>query len=455
MSRNNIEPGTGEIYSVSQLNREVRTILEGSFRMLWIEGEISNLAQPASGHLYFSLKDSRSQVRCAMFRSHNNLLRFQPENGMQVLIYARVSLYEARGEFQLIADRMEPAGEGALQLAFEQLKKRLEQEGLFSPLHKKELPEFPRIVGIVTSPTGAAIRDVLSVLGRRFPALEVIIYPTQVQGETAAQQIARMINLADKRKECDVLIVTRGGGSLEDLWSFNEEVVARAIHACETPVVVGVGHEIDFTIADFVADVRAPTPSAAAELISFDQEELKQQLTGYEIGFRDLITRKISQLDQKVNELQRRLVHPGRRLEELSQRLDDLSIRMNKAAMASIHQRSIRLSTLIINLKQYNPEKVIAMNLERCQQYRIRIDSAMLNRLEKLKAKLSETARTLQSVSPLNTLHRGYAIMQKAPGQIIRTSRDVGVGDRVTAQLSSGALECTVDRCLEKDLRED
>ena len=440
--------GTGEIYSVSQLNREVKSILEGSFPMLWVEGEISNLAQPASGHLYFSLKDSHAQVRCAMFRGRNNLLKFQPENGMQVMIYARAGLYEGRGEFQLIADRMEPAGEGALQLAYEQLKKKLDLEGLFDPDSKKDLPAFPKTVGIVTSPTGAAIKDILSVLKRRFPALNVIVYPTPVQGDTASHSIARMIMIANERQECDVLIVSRGGGSLEDLWSFNEEVVARAIHDCEIPVVVGVGHEIDFTIADFVADVRAPTPSAAAELISPDQDEMKQTLENYQGWISDQITNQIRHLKQTVAWQEKQLIHPGRRLEELSQRLDDLGVRMNATVRAGVDQRRVDLSELMIDLKQHNPEKTITMNIERCQQYSVRLKSGMQHRLEKLTAKLGEAGRTLNTVSPLATLDRGYSILQTESENIVRSSNDVKVGDQLTAKLGSGALKCTVDERL-------
>ena len=251
------------VYSVSELNQTIRGLLESEFPLIWVEGEISNLAQPSSGHMYFSLKDESAQVRCAMFRGRNQFLRFTPENGQKVVIRARVSLYEARGEFQLIAEHMEDAGAGALQRAFEELKARLAAEGLFDESLKQDIPELPTRIGVITSPTGAAIRDVLSVLQRRFPAIPVLVYPVPVQGDGAAEKIVATLQLASKRKDCDVLLLVRGGGSLEDLWSFNEEIVARAIVASEIPVVCGVGHEVDFTIADFAADVRAPTPSAA------------------------------------------------------------------------------------------------------------------------------------------------------------------------------------------------
>lgn len=257
-----------EVFTVSQLNDEVRALLENQFPLIWVEGEISNLARPASGHLYFSLKDDAAQVRCAMFKMRNRLLDFQPENGQQVLLRTRVSLYPARGEFQLIVEHMEAAGDGALRRQFELLKRRLSEEGLFDPESKLPLPMVPERLGVITSPTGAAIRDILSVLKRRFPGIPVLIYPVPVQGAEAPAAIVKALRTAAARHECDLLIMARGGGSLEDLWAFNDEAVARAMHACPIPIVSGIGHEIDFTIADFVADQRAPTPSAAAELVS-------------------------------------------------------------------------------------------------------------------------------------------------------------------------------------------
>ncbi|MGA7800973.1 MAG: exodeoxyribonuclease VII large subunit, partial [Gammaproteobacteria bacterium] len=285
-----------DVYSVGRLNREVRAALEAGFALLWVEGELSNVARPASGHLYLTLKDAQAQVRCAMFRNRCQFLGFTPQNGMQVLVRARVSLYEPRGDFQLIIEHMEEAGDGALLRAFEALKQRLSKEGLFEEARKRPIPTLPRRVGVVTSPIGAAIRDILSVLRRRFPALPVLIYPVPVQGTDAAPQIAAAVRRASERADCDVLIVTRGGGSLEDLWAFNEELVARAIHDSAIPVVSGVGHEIDFTIADFVADRRAPTPSAAAELVSPDQAEWLAQL-------RALDARLLQRLQRHLQEL--------------------------------------------------------------------------------------------------------------------------------------------------------
>ena len=296
-----------EVFSVARLNREARAILEGHFPLIWVEGELSNLARPSSGHLYFSLKDEQAQVRCAMFKPRNQLLGFKPDNGMQVLARARVSLYEGRGEFQLIIEHMEEAGDGALRRAFEQLKSKLAAEGLFDAAHKKPLPVLPRRIGVVTSPTGAAIRDILSVLKRRFPAIPVLVYPVPVQGQGAAEKIAGAIRLAAQHGECDVLIISRGGGSLEDLWAFNEEVVARAIYDCALPVVSGVGHEIDFTIADFVADHRAATPSAAAEMVSPDQADWLQQLRGFELRLTQLLRAMLGRNRQQLVWLEQRL----------------------------------------------------------------------------------------------------------------------------------------------------
>ena len=295
-------------------------MLEEVFPTIWVQGEISNLARPASGHIYFTLKDNTAQVRCAMFRNRQSGLRFKPESGMEVLARANISLYEGRGEYQLIVESLQPAGDGALQLAFEQLKKKLAEEGLFAEEHKQTLPAFPQTIGIITSPTGAALRDVLSVLRRRYPAGNIVIYPVPVQGEGAGNKIAAALQQADLRQECDVLILTRGGGSLEDLWAFNEEVVARAVFNCRIPIVAGVGHEIDFSIADFVADQRAPTPSVAAELVSPDSHRLLQQLQRYREQLQRIQENSLMQLQRHVDYLGRQIPHPQQRIEQLAQR---------------------------------------------------------------------------------------------------------------------------------------
>ena len=337
-----------EIYTVSRLNREVRFVIEGSFPTLWVEGEISNFAAPHSGHWYFSLKDATAQVRCAMFRPQNRRLSFTPKDGMQVLVKARVSLYEGRGDFQLLAEHLEEAGEGKLRQEFEALKKRLLEAGLFAEEHKKPLPAIPRCIGIITSPTGAAIRDILSVLQRRFASVPVIIYPTLVQGDLAAPNIVKAIETANHRNECDALILTRGGGSLEDLWPFNEEKVAYAIYRSNIPIVSGVGHEIDFTIADFVADLRAPTPSAAAELATPDREELLNSLDQHQKQLARLAKQKLQQFQQNLDWMKKHLQqqHPKRRLAEQAQHLDLCEITLVRLQNKLLAEHQANLKTL-------------------------------------------------------------------------------------------------------------
>lgn len=434
-----------DIYTVSRLNAEARTALEGRFPLLWIEGEISNLARPSSGHWYFSLKDSAAQVRCAMFRQRNSLLRFVPQNGMQILIRARVSMYEGRGEFQLIVEHMEEAGAGALQRTFEILKLRLQQEGLFNAERKRALPRLPRRIGVVTSPSGAAIRDILTVLARRFPAIPVIIYPVAVQGTDAAEQIAEAIETAGDRGECDVLIVGRGGGSLEDLWAFNEEVLARAIHASRIPIVSAVGHEIDFTIADFVADARAPTPSAAAELLSPDQEEMRSALLRLRLRLAQALQRQLRHAHQHLDQLEQRLKHPGRRLQEIAQRLDGLELRLHGAQRGHLRHAAAALATLRARLEQHTPAHRIHTQQAQCGALIQRLHQASkayhLNRQQRLQ----RAAQTLNALSPLATLARGYAIVSAADGTILHSSEQAQTGDRVSARLGKGSLICRIE----------
>jgi exodeoxyribonuclease VII large subunit len=440
-------PPERDIWSVSRLNREVRSILEGSLPLLWVEGEISNLARPSSGHLYFSLKDPAAQVRCAMFRNRNLHLRFRPENGMQVLIRARVSLYEGRGEFQLIAEHMEEAGHGALQRAFEELKAKLGREGLFARERKKPLPGLPRRIGVITSPTGAAVRDILHVLKRRFPAIPVLVYPVPVQGEGAAEHIADSLRLASRRGDCDVLILARGGGSLEDLWAFNEEVVARAIADCVIPVVSGIGHEIDFTIADFVADQRAPTPSAAAELVSPDGPAWQRGFQAHEERLRTQLGGILDEKRQRLEWLWKRLwaQHPGQRLRERSQRLDEWELRLNNALQNSVRHHRTRLAEMAARLHRHLP----LYRLERLEANRIelsrRLHAALQSKLEAHGRHLAELSRTLDAVSPLATLGRGYAIARTEDGRVIRDAAQVETGDRIEVRLNKGRLGCRVE----------
>jgi exodeoxyribonuclease VII large subunit len=434
-----------DVYTVSRLNAEARAVLEGSFPLLWVEGEISNLARPSSGHWYFSLKDSGAQVRCAMFRQRNQLLRFKPQDGMHVVIRARVSLYEGRGEFQLIAEHMEEAGSGALQRAFEMLKLRLQNEGLFDAARKRPLPRLPRRIGVVTSPTGAAIRDILTVLARRFPAIPVVIYPVPVQGAGAGEQIAAAIKRAGERAECDVLIVGRGGGSLEDLWAFNEEVVARAIHASPIPIVSAVGHEIDFTIADFVADMRAPTPSAAAELLSPDREEMRTQLLQQRIRLARSFQRQMRHKREQLDALQKRLKHPGRRLQEIAQRLDEMEQRLSRASHHLLRHAGSRLAALHARLERHTPLYRVQALQTRRQELQRRLRSAAAQHLERLNRRLAQAAHALDTVSPLATLSRGYAIVTSADGRVLRAATQTATGQQVQARLGQGRLLCRVE----------
>ncbi len=440
------------VYTVSQLNQTVRGLLESEFPLLWVEGEISNLAQPASGHMYFSLKDPQAQVRCAMFRGRNQLLRFRPQNGQHVLVRARISLYEARGEFQLIAEHMEDAGAGALQRAFEELKARLAAEGLFDEARKKSLPSFPQRLGVVTSATGAAIRDVLSVLRRRFPALPVLIYPVPVQGEGAAKAIADTLTLAAGRRDCDVLLLVRGGGSLEDLWSFNEEIVARAIVACDIPVICGVGHEVDVTIADFAADLRAPTPSAAAELISPDRNAWLEEFAWYRQRLTQLISDKTGRLQEKLDWLRQRLrrQHPLSLLQQQSLRLDDLQQRLLGAWQYRLRDRESRLHHQLTRLLAASPEHRLALGRQRLERSLKNLMRAMQLNLSNKKQQLALQSRTLQAVSPLHTLARGYAIASDEAGHTLTEADQVGVGDRIQLRLHRGRLIGRVEKSSNK-----
>ncbi len=443
----NQKPFSRDVYSVSRLNREARTVLEGSFPLLWIEGEISNLAKPTSGHLYFSLKDANAQVRCAMFRSRNTYLRFIPENGQQVLARARISLYEGRGEFQLIVDHMEEAGDGLLRRRFEELKQQLANEGLFDLARKRALPKLPRRIGVITSPTGAAVRDVLSVLKRRFPSIPVLIYPVPVQGQDAAPRIAAALRTASLGAECDVLILARGGGSLEDLWAFNEDVVARAVAGCTIPVVAGIGHEIDFTIADFVADLRAPTPSAAAEAVTPDIGDWHARFTALAGQLRQCWERRLRQGNQRLDWLMARLrlQHPGVRLRQQAQRLDELENRLLRDWVHRLRHHRASLEQLQEALKRHAPTVRLGATRSRTDELQRRLRAALDHELTRQQQRLGSLGRALDTVSPLATLQRGYAIVRTEDGRIVRSARQVQIGTRVETRLSKGVLVSTVD----------
>ena len=439
------DPFARDVYTVSRLNLDARAILEEAFSTIWIEGEISNLARPRSGHVYFSLKDEHCQVRCAMFRMHNRTLAFDPENGLHVLASAKVGLYPERGEFQLIVQYMEEAGAGALRRAFDALKNRLHAEGLFDPAHKRPIPTLPRCVGIVTSPTGAAVRDVLSVLGRRFPAVPVMLYPVAVQGAGAAEEIARMIDHACERAECDVLILARGGGSLEDLWAFNEVVVARAIHRASIPIVTGVGHEVDFTIADLVADLRAPTPSAAAESVVPDAGEWAARYRALEARLVAAARRGLAMRGNGLRMLAKRLVHPRRRLFDRSQRLDAATLRLSRAATAVLRERRARLSTLAARLTRHAPDRVVQAHRGHCDTLERRLRLATRAVLATRRTRVGALERALGAFGPQATLERGYSILLRADGRsVIRDACEARTGERLRARLARGTLDLDV-----------
>jgi len=436
-----------DIYSVSRLNREVRVLLERGFGSLWLEAEISNFSRPSSGHWYFSLKDAAAQVRCAMFRQRNMLARFTPRDGQKVLVRARIGLYEPRGEYQLLVDHIEDAGQGALRRQFEELSARLAAEGLFAAERKRPLPRLPKRIGVITSPTGAAVRDIVHVLARRFPASAVLIFPVAVQGAQAAAEITAAVALAGRRGDCDVLIVARGGGSLEDLWAFNDEALARAIVASPIPVVSGVGHEIDFTIADFAADVRAPTPSAAAEIVVPDGAAWLQSLRAGEASLARAIHRRLQDRRERLRWLQGRaaLVSPAARLAQRMQHLDDLEDRLLRA----LRQRTTDLRSSWIEARsrlwQASPVSRLRDDAARHRALVVRLQAAQKRRLSAARERLLPLQRTLQAVSPLATLERGYAIVSRADGTILRDAADVAPGTLIEARLATGRLRAQVE----------
>lgn len=438
--------GSRHILSVTLLNDQVRDLLEHSFPNLWVEGEISNLSQPSSGHLYFTLKDAGAQIRAAMFRGNNRFLTFAPRNGQQVVVKARLSLYAPRGDYQLIVEHMEEAGLGALRRAFDLLRLKLQQEGLFEQERKRPLPDTVRHLAVITSPTGAAIRDILSVLGRRFPGLPVTVIPVPVQGTEAAPAITRAIALANREPDFDVILLARGGGSLEDLWAFNEEVVARAIADSRLPVISGIGHETDFTIADFVADVRAPTPSAAAELVSPDRDELVETLEGFEVLLARAWRNGTARRQQQLAHLRARLRHPGQRLRDLAQRLDDLEMRLARARQQQWQRQRQRLAHLEARLTSRHPGRQLPALQSRLASLRQQLQRAMQQDLQGRRQQLRHAAERAQLASPLAILARGYAIVEGQHG-VIRSSAQVQPGATVTARLSEGAFTAIVQEC--------
>ena len=445
--RDRIPPGV-DVFSVSRLNRVCRFLLAETFGTIWIEGEISNFTAAASGHCYFTLKDAEAQVRCAMFRPQARLLAQLPQNGDQVLLKAQVSLYEPRGDYQLIVESLQEAGDGALAQAFERLKNKLAAEGLFDPAHKQAIPQLPRTVGVITSPTGAAIRDILTVLRRRFPAIEVIVYPVKVQGSEARDEIVHALRLANRLKQCEVLIVGRGGGSSEDLWTFNEEAVARAIHASRIPVISAVGHEIDFTISDFVADLRAPTPSAAAAAVSHDRQHWLDRLERLGARLVQNQRHRLAHVRQQTRHLEQRLnqQHPAQRLRTQSQRLDELETRLRRGLGRQFDRLAQGLQARRARLLAARPEPKLRLLAARHEQAVRRLRSAMRRQFDQHAHRVATASQALNAVSPLATLARGYSITLRADAsELIRSIREVRTGDRIRTRLTDGELLSIVE----------
>lgn len=434
------------IYTVSRLNQTVRLLLEQEMGQVWISGEISNFTQPSSGHWYFTLKDDNAQVRCAMFRNSNRRVTFRPQHGQQVLVRANITLYEPRGDYQIIVESMQPAGEGLLQQKYEQLKAKLSEEGLFDQQFKQPLPSPAHCVGVITSRTGAALHDILHVLKRRDPSLPVIIYPTAVQGDDAPAQIVRAIERANARHECDVLIVGRGGGSLEDLWSFNDERVARAIFASRIPVVSAVGHETDVTIADFVADLRAPTPSAAAEVVSRNQQELLRQIQNGQQRLELAMDYFLADRTRRFTQIQHRLQqqHPQLRLARQQTVLERLRQRMNFALDNQLKRAVSRQQRVTQRLSQQNPQPKIYRAQTRIQQLEYRLAENIRARLSATRERFGNAVTHLEAVSPLSTLARGYSVTTASDGNVLKQTKQVKAGDVLTTRLSDGWVESEV-----------
>ena len=436
-----------EVYTPSALARLVRDLLEDALPLVWVEGEISNFSRPASGHLYFTLKDAGAQVRCAMFRPRSTWLRFRPADGMHVTARVRVSLYEQRGEFQLIVDSLEPTGDGALQRAFEQLKATLAAEGLFEAALKRALPPLPRRIGVLTSASGAAVRDVLSVIARRFPLAAIDVLPVPVQGREAPGAIVAMLQAASRARRHDVLLLTRGGGSLEDLWAFNDEGVARAIRASAIPVVSAIGHEIDFTIADFVADLRAPTPSAAAELLVPDARDLARTLARHRERVLQLLRRTLESRTQRIDHLLARLnaQRPQARLARADERLHALRRRLFERIDGVVERREARTYQARVRLFAQHPTALLARRDEHAFRLVERLRLATRHGVERRRARLGELARTLHAVSPLATLERGYAILlDDGAGEVVRSVAQAVPGRALRARVADGEFALVV-----------
>ena len=444
------------VYTVSELTASIKTTLEEGFPMMWVEGEISNLRTPGSGHAYFTLKDEGAQISAVLFRGRGRRVRFELEDGMQVLAFGGLDVYAARGQYQLVVEMMEPKGLGALQLAFEQLKRKLEAEGLFEEARKRPLPAFPRVIGIVTSPTGAAIRDMLNIIGRRFADLHILITPVRVQGDEAPGEIVQALVHLQEIANLDVIIVGRGGGSIEDLWAFNDERVARAIAGCRVPVISGVGHETDFTIADFVADLRAPTPSAAAEVVVQEKLQVARALVSLYEALKQAMASRLERDRERVEVLGKRrvLTDAARALRDLYRRVDELTSRLTRAVRGSERQATHRLSLARNALRSLNPVARIANGTVLLAQLRGRLASAAVHSVKVSQHRFDAAVGRLDSLSPLAVLGRGYSLTRLLPsGVIVRGAAQTRPGDAVEILLHQGAVEARVERLKERDDR--
>ncbi|RDX36426.1 exodeoxyribonuclease VII large subunit [Kangiella sp. HD9-110m-PIT-SAG07] len=430
-----------KIYSVTELALNVRRQLEAEIGQVWITGEISNLATPRSGHWYFTLKDSDSQFRCAMFKNRNRSVRFTPQDGQQILMRAKISLYEPRGDLQLIGEYMEAAGEGALQIAFDRLKQKLNSEGLFDPELKRPIPTFPHKIGIITSATGAAIRDVLTVLKRRMPQIPIIIYPSQVQGEKAAKTIIEQLNIANDRAECDVILVTRGGGSLEDMWCFNDEKLAREIRKSKVPVVSAVGHEVDTSISDLVADLRAPTPSAAAEMLVPNRADIIHKFQTVERRLANEFQHKLQIQQARLDKLTSKIVHPKQRLAQSETDLARLIKQLHTAQKRFIEQKGANLRNVHVRLNSYKPQKHLEQSQQRLTAWQKQLQQAIKQQLGLSQQAFALSAQKLHDISPLATLDRGYTITTDESGKALRTAKDAKKASGLITKFQDGEVK--------------
>lgn len=441
---------TVRTYSVSELNSKVKSLLETQFPLIWVEGELSNLSQPSSGHWYFTIKDERAQIRCAMFRGRNSLVRFNPKSGDHVRLRTRVSLYEGRGDYQLIVEHMEDAGFGLLQRRFDELKEKLKGEGLFDDAFKKPIPDYPKHIGVVTSSTGAALRDVLNVLNRRSPGIPITIFPCVVQGENAPDQLISAIEQAHTygpdSKRCDVIILCRGGGSIEDLWAFNNEQLARFIFAANIPIISAIGHEIDFTISDFVADIRAPTPSAAAEIASPNDSEQRSALTQIEHQLTQTIIRVISEKSNQFSLTKTQLRHPGDTINQWHQRIDQIQYRLEKSTQSVLEHKEKRISIAQSRLASSSPIKRISELSQRVKELENRLDKSIVNHVDRLKFRFQNLATTLDAVSPLATLKRGYTIVKDESGEVLQTLKKAEQHKNLNILFSDGSLNVCIEK---------